>query len=184
MRKILKQLLNLIAIMKAKMYNSSLTIGKNSRIELSARICGGGKLSIGDNCVIRDYAVLSPGHGSISIGNNCAIGMFNYLDGNAELCIGNDVHIGPHVCIYTANHIYSDLNVAIHKQGLDCKPVRIGDDVWIGSHAVILAGVNVGKGSVIAAGAVITKNIPEYSVVAGIPAKVIKKRNDIYSLSR
>jgi acetyltransferase-like isoleucine patch superfamily enzyme len=131
---------------------------------------------LGDNCIIRDFAVLSPGQGSISIGNNCAIGMFNYLDGNGQLIIGDDVHIGQHVCIYTANHRFSDPDTVIHKQGLDNQTVTIANDVWIGSHVVVLAGVAIGKGVVIAAGAVVTKDVPENCIVAGVPAKIVKKR--------
>lgn len=176
MRLLFRKLLTQIVILKSKLYNPAFSAGRNCRINFNIRICGGGKIDIGNNVALRDYAILSPGHGYIKIGNNCAVGAFNYFDGNAGLTIGNDVHIGQHVCIYTADHIFSDNSIPIHKQGLDFKPVVIEDDVWIGAHAVVLAGVTVSRGSVIAAGAIVTRDIPENSIVAGVPAKVIKNR--------
>lgn len=92
------------------------------------------------------------------------------------LTIGDDVIIGPFVVIHTANHKFNRLDIPIRLQGWTLKPVVIENDVWIGANATILAGVTIGKGSVIAAGAVVTHDIPVYSVAAGVPAKVIYNR--------
>ncbi|MDL2305398.1 acyltransferase, partial [Bacteroides sp. OttesenSCG-928-D19] len=73
------------------------------------------------------------------------------------------------------NHNFEDVNIPIDEQGVDTLPVVIEDDVWIGANAVILPGVTVGKHSVIAAGSVVSRSVPPYSVCAGIPAKVIKQ---------
>ena len=97
--------------------------------------------------------------------------------------IGNDVHIGDHVMmgpechIYTRNHKISRTDIPIREQGYDeVNPVYIEDDVWIGARVIILPGIRIGKGSVIGAGAVVTKDIVPYSVVGGVPARVIKNR--------
>jgi maltose O-acetyltransferase len=85
--------------------------------------------------------------------------------------------MGRDVVAITRNHGYIDKNTLIRKQGYtDDKPIYIGDDVWIGHRVIILPGVTIGKGTVIGAGSVVTKNTPEYSVVAGNPAQVIKYR--------
>ena len=87
------------------------------------------------------------------------------------ITIGNGSLIGHHVVLATLNH---DLD-ADRRQDLLPKPIHIGERVWIGSGAVILAGVTIGEGAVVAAGAVVTKDVPAYTVVGGVPAKVIKK---------
>lgn len=108
----------------------------------------------------------------IVIGENCAINQRCYLDGRGKLIIGNNVNIGRCVSIYTASHDYNN-----SKFPMITKPVQIGNDVWIASHAIVLPGVGIGKGAVIAAGAVVTKDVEEFSVVAGNPAKEVRKRN-------
>ena len=94
----------------------------------------------------------------------------------AEVTMGDWVMIGPHVLISTVNHPLSPRGRR-NRLGV-AKPVRIGDDVWIGGHATILPGVTIGDGAVVAAGAVVTKDVPPYTVVAGVPARVIKKIED------
>ena len=85
--------------------------------------------------------------------------------------------MGPEVIIYTQNHSYSKKSVLIRNQGYDdYKKVVIEDDVWIGRRAMIMPGSHIGKGAVIAAGSVVSGNVPEYAVVGGVPAKVIKYR--------
>ena len=93
--------------------------------------------------------------------------------------IGKDVMMASEVIILTANHTFDRLDIPMRLQGArDVKPVRIGDDVWIGMRSIILPGVQIGRGAVIGAGAVVTKDVPEYAVVGGNPAKVIKFRNE------
>ncbi len=84
--------------------------------------------------------------------------------------IGDNVLIGPSVIIWSQNHKFSSRNLPISTQGYDYKKVEIGDDVWIAARATILPGVKIGHGAIICAGAVVTKDVEEYSIVAGVPA--------------
>ena len=109
---------------------------------------------------------------AISIGNNCVINRDVYLDGRVGLTIGQNVNISFGVTILTLQHDH------MHPQFISVgEPVVIEDDVWIGVNAVILPGVTVARGAVIAAGAVVTKSVPAFAIVGGIPAKVIGERN-------
>lgn len=113
----------------------------------------------------------------IKIGRNVTLNEWVYLSGFGGLAIGNDVRIGHRVSIVTSDHVYADILVPIHKQGLIDAPVVIEDDVWIGCNATILKGVKIGKGAIIAAGAVVTKNVDAFSIVGGVPARFISSRN-------
>lgn len=127
--------------------------GKNVNVERNARFASA--VELGDNS---------------GLGINCRI--------SGETIIGNDVMMGPNVSIYTANHAFDSTDIPMNKQGFyPEQPVVIGDDVWIGGGAIILSNVHIGKGAIIGAGAVVTKDVPEYAIVGGNPAKVIKYRN-------
>jgi hypothetical protein len=105
------------------------------------------------------------------IGKGTALGHRAILDARMGLDIGSSVCFGTEVMIWTLHHDYNDL----HFKGVGGK-VTIGDYVWLGSRCIILPGVNIGKGAVIAAGAVVTKDVPEFTVVGGVPAKAIGQR--------
>lgn len=110
------------------------------------------------------------------IGNNSGIGAYSQI---GIVKIGNYVMMGTHCLLLSQNHRFDDLNMPMCRQGFqNHKPIIIEDDVWIGSRVIILPGVKIGGGSVIGAGAVVTKNVEPYSIVAGNPAKVIGYRND------
>ena len=139
-----------------------------------------GEIDLGKNTVVAPYAILQ---GNVTMGNNCSVQSYAVLVGYGtaedrvgEIRIGNDVRIAPHVMIITANHKFDDVTRPIAKQGVERKSIVIEDDVWIAGRANIMAGVTVGRGSVVAAGAVVTHDVPPYSVVAGVPARVIKMR--------
>lgn len=109
------------------------------------------------------------------LGDRSGIGVKSRLYGPVK--IGNDVMMGPECWIYTQNHATQDPNIPMCLQGFSpIYPVEIGNDVWIGGRVTILPGVKIGNGVIIGAGAVVTKNIPDFVVVAGNPAKIVKYR--------
>lgn len=113
---------------------------------------------------------------SCSIGDNSGIGINAYIGGTVK--IGSDVMMGPEVKMYTVNHRYDKIDIPMNQQGTtEEEPIIIGNDIWIGTRATILPGVHIGDHSIIAAGSVVTKDVPEYAIVGGVPAKVIKWRN-------
>jgi maltose O-acetyltransferase len=126
----------------------------------------------GKNINIEKGAVFSD---KVTIGNNSNLGLYSVISGTVT--IGNDVMMGPEVYIYTRNHAFDRTDIPMIQQGYTPeREVVIGNDVWIGSRVTILPGVVIGDGAIIGAGSVVTKNVEPYTVVAGNPAKVIKKR--------
>lgn len=112
----------------------------------------------------------------IFIGSRSGLGLNCRVQG--PLNIGNNVMMGPDVIIYTGNHRFDRLDVPMIQQGnTEPRAVVIEDDVWIAARAIILPGITVGKGAVVAAGAVVTKDVAPYTVVGGVPARLIKSRN-------
>jgi maltose O-acetyltransferase len=96
-----------------------------------------------------------------------------------DLKVGKDVMMGPHVIIIGENHNSTDLEIPMRLQGYKIfPPVRIEDDVWIGARAIILPGLTIGKGAIIGAGSVVTKDVPPYAICAGNPARILKYRTD------
>ncbi|MEA5503465.1 acyltransferase [Halotia wernerae UHCC 0503] len=161
-------------------YLSSIHIHEKSRISPTANIeCRfGGSITIGNSTEILDYVMLLTYNGNIEIGENCSINPFTIIYGHGGVKIGNDVLIAAHTIIIPSNHNFSSLDKPIRIQGNTSLGIVIEDNVWIGAGCKILDGVTIGQGSVIAAGAVVNKSIESYSVVAGVPAKLIKKRRD------
>ncbi len=97
--------------------------------------------------------------------------------------IGKNTMIAAYCYIVDADHGFDDANAPIREQGLRVRPVRIGNDVWIGTHSIILRGVTIGDGAIVAANSVINRDVPPYTVVAGVPARVIKYRDDKAALA-
>lgn len=130
----------------------------------------------GKNINIERKANFGTGKG-ISIGDNSGIGLNASIRG--PLKIGNDVMMGPDVIILTSEHNHTRTDITIRSQGsLPTKGVEIGNDVWIGTRVIILPGVKIGDSSIIGAGAVVTKDVPSYTIVGGNPAKILKYRNE------
>lgn len=130
--------------------------------------------NVGKNINIEKNAEFNP---KVSVGDNSGIGVNCELYG--EVQIGNNVLMGPECIFYTSNHNYINKNELIINQGSTKeKKIIIEDDVWIGSRVIILPGVTIKKGCVIGAGSIVTKNFPEYSVICGNPAKVVKFRKE------
>jgi acetyltransferase-like isoleucine patch superfamily enzyme len=178
-----------------------LFLGRDVRLRASRRISIGRSVSIhdhvfldglcrdevniGDNVTIREYSIIectgvlrAPGEGLV-IGNNVGISQHAFIGVRGKVVIGNNVIMGPNVTIYAANHNFEDPDRLINDQGESREGIMIEDDCWLGTGCVILDGVKIGQGSVIAAGCVVTKSVPPYSIVAGIPGRVIRTRGKI-----
>lgn len=112
----------------------------------------------------------------ISIGDFSGVGENSILGQTDEIIIGNNVLIGPQLMIFTQNHVFGDRTKLIREQGGMPSPVIIENDVWIGARVTILAGVKISEGTVVGAGAVVTKSFPAYSILGGVPARIIGKR--------
>ena len=97
--------------------------------------------------------------------------------GEGKIFIGNNVLIGPNVVLRSNNHSFEDINIPIKNQGMEYGDIFIEDDVWISSNSVVLPNCKIGKGSIIGAGAVVTSNVESYSIVGGVPAKEIRRRD-------
>lgn len=134
-------------------------------------------ISFDKGTVVKPFAVIQTNSGKIAIGKKCSINNFVQIaNGDAEIRIGDYVRIGPSVTILSSSRNYKKKNEFILYQGSTHATTTIEDDVLIASGAIILKGCHIGRGAVIGAGSVVTKDVPPYSVVVGIPAKVIGER--------
>lgn len=133
------------------------------------------RFELGNYSTIEDFSAINNGVGSVQIGDRTKIGLSNTIIGPVK--IGNDIRLAQNITLSGLNHNYTDVNLPIHAQGVSTDPIVIEDETWIGANVVIVAGVTIGKHCIIAAGSVVTKDIPSYSVAVGNPAKVIKQFN-------
>lgn len=138
----------------------------------------GNNFTLGKYAVIECTGVLRNVGNSLKIGNNVGINHYCFIGVRGNIIIGNNVIFGPRVNVFSENHIFDRLDTPIKNQGVKKENTIIGNNVWIGANASIMAGVKVGNGCVIAAGSVVTKDIPDFSVVGGVPAKIIKNRKN------
>ncbi len=172
MRKIKKIMGLLIYNLFAKNLPTSFSPVKIGQKKLRA-FCG--KLILekcGKNVNIEKGAVFSS---KVELGDRSGIGVDAHIGG--KCIIGDDVMMGPQCIVYTWNHKFDDVTTTMRGQGFqEEKPVHIGDDVWIGGRVIILPGVHIGSHSIIGAGAVVTKDVPEWAIAAGNPAVVKKYR--------
>lgn len=136
---------------------------------LAARVLFG---RVGGFCLFAVGTRVSHSYG-IDCGRNLRANTGVFLDGRGGLTIGDNVLMGPNVVVLSSEHRWADPDVPIYRQGVELKPTTIGEDVWIGGNAVVRAGVNIGKGSLVGAGAVVTCDTAPYAIVAGVPARQI-----------
>lgn len=163
-------------------FANQIRLGKNVYIDQGVYLhaCPQG-ISIGDNSFVMHNSVLHVynfrdlPHAFIRIGQDSLIGEMNVLRGQGGITIGDRVYTAPLVQMLAVNHVYDDPNRPMIEQGITAEGIVIEDDVWVGAGVVITDGVTVGEGAVIAAGAVVTRDVPPHTVVAGVPAKVIKQ---------
>lgn len=114
-------------------------------------------------------------HAFIKIGRDSLVGEYSVIRGQGGVTIGDRVYTSPGTQIIAVNHVFDDPERPFVEQGITAQGIVIEDDVWLGSNCVITDGVRVGKGAVVAAGAVVTKDVPPHTIAAGVPAKVIRE---------
>ncbi len=149
------------------------------RVELYARR-GYGQLIMGRFVHVGDENRLRCHEGVLTVGDKAVFGRDNTINCYLDVEIGPATIVADWVYVCDFDHVTDDINLPIKDQGIVKTPVRVGADVWIGTKASILRGTNVGHGSVIAAHAVVREDVPPYSIVGGIPARVLKNRRDAY----
>jgi acetyltransferase-like isoleucine patch superfamily enzyme len=163
---------------KIETTDGSIIVHDNCHINSYAHVTGNGTIELGDDFIMHSFAIVQCFENPLIIGKSCSLNPFSILYDGGGLKIGNYVRIAAHTVIIPANHKYQDKNQLIHEQGISHIGVTVGDDVWIASNCTVLDGVNIGKGCVVGAGSVVTRSIPEYTVVAGSPAKKLFMRGE------
>jgi acetyltransferase-like isoleucine patch superfamily enzyme len=138
----------------------------------------GGNSLVMHGSVLHVYNFRDIPHSGIWIGANTLIGEYNVIRGQGGVRIGNGVYTSPMVQFLAVNHIFEDTSRPFVDQGITAEGITVEDDVWIGSGAIVTDGVTIGKGSVVAAGSVVTRDVPAHTLVAGAPAREIRKVDD------
>ncbi len=130
---------------------------------------------IGAYSLIRSSTAMHIGEG-MTIGRNSACDAFSFFGAGGRITIGNDVIMGQHVCFHAETHNHERTDIPIRAQGVTRKPIVIEDDCWIGANVTFLGGAHVAHGSIVGAGALVNKRYPPFSIIAGVPAVVIRSR--------
>lgn len=151
--------------------------GKRSLIRSRTRmdILPFNRFYIGDDTTIEDFTTINNGVGDIRIGDRTRIGLGCTLIGPVN--IGNDIRLAQNIVMSGLNHNYEDITMPISDQGVSTAPIIIEDETWLGANCVVLPGVTIGRHCVIAAGSIVNRDIPPFSVAAGNPARVLKQYN-------
>ncbi len=156
----------------------TVTIGDNVEINGLSKsgVFIGNNVSILKNTIIECTGVISELGECLYIGNNVGIAQNCFIQVRGKVIIEDNVIFGPNVSVFSENHIFDNPELPVNLQGVIRKGVKIENGVWIGARAVILDGVTVGNNSIVAAGSIVNKDVPPYSIVGGVPAKLIKTR--------
>lgn len=164
-------------------HHGTAQLGRNARLYGAITLVfedatSSGCLRTGPCLQVENGVVLAPRGGSIVLGANCFLGDLVLL----QSCIGTSITVGDHVMIakgaslYASNHNFERLDLPMKLQGESGQGIVVEDDVWIGANAVILDGVRLGRGCVVAAGAVVKRDVPPGEIVGGVPARFLKRR--------
>lgn len=160
--------------------NNQLHLGDRVHLDRDVRLASAGSdtlICLNDRVRLdRGVDVQARTGGRVEIGTGTYIGPYTCITGPGQVKIGNNCMIASQVGIYANNHQFNDRDCLIKEQGLTTEGIVIGDDCWLGTGVKVLDGVTISKGSVIGAGAVVTKDIPPYSVAVGVPARVVGQR--------
>ncbi len=173
-------------------------IHQRSKISLAATIKFPAFVRLGQRCIVRTAVIIdAPGPTLLVLGDGVQLNRGVYLgafgkhfevgartqcnrnaliDGRGSIRIGSDVLVGPGAQLISYQHRFESLEVPINQQGVEVGEIVIEDDVWIGAGAIVLANITIGRGSIVGAGAVVTRSCPPYSILAGIPARIIGER--------
>lgn len=150
------------------------------RVQVYARP-GYGRLILGRWIHVGDENRLRCHEGTMRVGDKCVFGRDNTVNCYLDIEFGEATIVADWVYICDFDHVTEDVNVPIKDQGITKSPVRIGPDVWIGAKATVLRGTRIGRGSVVAAHAVVKGDVPAYSIIGGIPARVLRDRREAYA---
>ena len=143
-------------------------VSSSSRVQFTSRV------RLGKGSVVKPFAVIQTSGGKVEFGTNCAVSSFCYVGSSyADIIVGDNVRIGPHVVLSGSTRNYRRKDKLITEQGFADKGIRIGNDVFIGAHSVLVDGCEIGDGAVIGVGSVVTGKVAPYAIVFGTPAKVI-----------
>lgn len=166
-------------------YPRLIRAGRSLSLEEGCEIIGLSKRGVvfGNRCTVGRFATIRPtnvlvneaGEG-LKLGNNSNIGPYSFIGCSGYIELGNNVMMGPRVSLLAENHNFDRTDIPMKEQGVTRGTIVIEDDCWLGATCSVLSNVRIGRGSIVATGAVVTKDVPPYSIVAGVPAKVIKSR--------
>jgi len=170
---------------------SSCLIEEDVRFQVPRRITLGRRVFVGQYCCLDGqtsflrlgndvhlarFCTLRAGENGIILHDNVGINTRSYLEGNGGVEVGANTLFSPGVHCISGNHVFDDREVPIKYQGTQLGKITVGEDCWLGTNVTVLPGVTIGRGSVIGAGAVVTRDVPEFSIALGVPARVVGQR--------
>ena len=151
------------------------SIGRRSALRANTSASPGITLSAQSS--LKDGVILNANTGSIAIGEKSWLGPYCVVYGNGGVEIGRDVMIAAHTLITSVGHEHESLDLPMMNQPLQLAPIRIEDDVWIGARCTLLPGVTIGRGAIVGAGSVVTRDVAPWSIVSGMPARIVGQRD-------
>jgi galactoside O-acetyltransferase len=152
------------------------SIGRGAALRANTKVSPG--ITLSPRVSLKDGVILNANTGRITIGERSWLGPYCVIYGNGGVDIGRDVMIAAHTLITSVGHEHESLDVPMMHQPLRLAPVRIEDDVWIGARCTLLPGITVGRGAIVGAGSVVTRDVAPWAIVGGVPARVVGQRGN------